>query len=123
MTKSEIRDLQSRIGQIEKTDTPEWRARAEGEAHMAWIIRHLTQDEQMALSRAIAAYNDDSPNTSEAASAVFLKGEERTGTKPPAAYEEFKKKYMRAEALRNTGRRLTEAEGDELTALNAWLYP
>lgn len=122
MTKLGIKDIQSRIQRLEKTDSPEWMTRVEGEARMAWIIRHLTQDEQMELCRAVKAYKDDSATPSEAANAVFRKGEDRAGTEPPSAYEEFKEKYVRAEALRHAGRHLTDAEGNELRDLNAWFW-
>ena len=121
---SKVKRCEDRVHKIEKTEkteTPEWRAHAEGEAYMAWIIRHLTQDEQDSLSRQILAYENDS-SMPIAASSTFRSGEERAGTEPAGAYEEFKEKYVRAEVLRHSSRRLTPGERDELSALNAWFY-
>lgn len=117
-----VRRYEDRVHRIEKAETPEWRAHAEGEAYTAWIIRHLTHDEQDSLSQ-ILAYENDSSTPTAASSTVFRSGEERAGMEPAGAYEEFKEKYVRAEVLRHSSRRLTPGERDELSALNAWFYP
>jgi len=52
---------------------------------------------------------------------IQKQAEERCKQEPSGAETRFKERWSRAEILRTLGRRLSEAEGDELRALNAWL--
>jgi hypothetical protein len=86
---------------------------------MAWVIAHLTEDERMQLAHAIKDLNDGDAMR-EDTHAILLVGEERAAKESTSAYEEFKTKHMRVEALRHGNRPMTEVEHDELVALNAW---
>lgn len=112
--------LGGRLEKMQPQDSDKWRIRAEGEAYMAWVVRHLTSDEQMQLCQRIKAYNEGDAMDSDAQAIIYL-GEERAAKKPATAYEDFRTKYVRAEVLRHKGCPLTDAEGDELLALNMWL--
>jgi hypothetical protein len=116
---SKIKRFEDRVHKLDPTDTPESRAHAEGQAYMAWVNMHLTEDEQMQLAHAIKA-SDDGGAMGEDAHAILLVGEERAGKEPSSACEEFKTKHMRVEALRHGNHPMTELEHDELVALNAW---
>lgn len=124
--KAKIRNLQDRIermGQKPETESAEWRARAEAEARQAWIVWHLSEDENLDLAGWLSSHNDESDLASDGRVRMILrKGEERAGKEPTSVYDEFKTKHMRMKALVGAGRLLTKAEGDELQALKAWLW-
>jgi hypothetical protein len=109
------------------------------EAYMAWLTSHMTEQEQLELCRIIKKYESMNANPihwkdpawpqrdSERMELLHRSGEihkaaeERAKQEPPGAEAQFKEVWTRAESLRTLGRRLSEAEGDELRELNVWL--
>jgi len=101
--------------------------RFEEGAYTAWIVCHLTDEEQSELCR-IFKKLEDSPDWKERedllteGARIQKLAEERASKERP---EEYKTKWIRAEALRhtaqNTGRKMTDAEHNELMSLNGWL--
>ena len=51
---------------------------------------------------------------------LLAKAEVRGDARPASIRQEFELKHSRAQELRNMGRVLTDAEHEELLALNAW---
>jgi hypothetical protein len=119
---SRIERLHNRVDRIEKTETPEWRARAEGRARTSWVVDHLSADEERQVIEAIKAHEAD-PSTAneEAGLAILRKGEQRAATEPPSVWEQYKAKWMRVETLGMVGRPPTEAEALERQELTLWL--
>jgi len=96
-------------------------------AYAGWVVRHLSDAEQARLCDVIKELEEDSVGWQEReqllteGARIQKLAEERARKGPSEAYEKFKSNWIRAETLRHTGRRLTNAEHNELMALNAWL--
>jgi len=124
MSKRSVRDLEERVVQLGLLPSDERRAEFQAEAESSWLIYHLTEDERDALVHLLVSIKDGQaspPDWERRHGDLMAKAAERAAKEPPSLREEFIQKSVRAEMLRQTGRRLTEAEGDELRALNAWL--
>ena len=112
---SRRRTLEKRVDHIHFMDPDESKVRAESAASQAWIVVHLTEEEQVEGARALKAEKHDKVNN------LMRVGMDRAANESTEAKEEFVKKYVRAEVIRSRHRHLTEAESDELHALNSWL--
>jgi len=112
---SRRRTLEKRVDRIHFMDPDETNVQAESAASQTWILVHLTEDEQAECARALKAEKHDKVNE------LMRVGMDRAANESTEAKEEFVKKYVRAEVIRSWHRLLTEAESDELDALNSWL--
>jgi len=112
---SRRRTLEKRVDHIHFMDPDESKVRAESAASQAWIVVHLTEEEQAEGARALKAEKHDKVND------LMRVGMERAANESTQAKEEFVKKRVRAELIRSCRRLLTDAESDELHALNSWL--
>jgi len=112
---SRRRTLEKRVDRIHFMDPDETNVHLESAATQAWIVVHLTGDEQAECARYLKAENHDKLNE------VMRLGAERAANEPTQLKALFLKKQIRAGAIRSCQRKLTEAEGDELHALNCWL--
>jgi hypothetical protein len=89
---------------------------------MAWLVSHLTEEERFEGSRCIKRLETDQGDkeAEERMHELLAKAEVRGDARPASIRQEFELKHSRAQELRNMGRVLTDAEHEELLALNAW---
>lgn len=100
-----------------KLGEAEQNAEAESHAYQSWVLAHLTEKEMREAAMILKA-ETVGPRLEE-----LLRVAEARAEKEPANLREiFVKNQARAEALRNTRRRFTEAEREELDSLNNWLF-
>jgi len=89
----------------------------ESNAYHDWIVRHLTEEEQIQCAKALKV--EDHEKVRE----ITQKGVERAGSAPAEAWRSFKEKYLRVEELRRKGRSRSDAESKEfwdlIEALNS----
>jgi len=126
MTNAKIQKLQDRVVQLGLSPSDERRAEFEAHAESSWLVYHLTEDERDALVDLLCSAKDGQappPDWERKYGDLVAKGAQRASKEPPGLREEFIRKSVRADMLRHVGGRLTDAEGDELRALNAWLIP
>jgi len=119
MTKSEVKKLEERVRGLDHQSSSTDGA---GDARMDWLIHHLTEEEQSEACTCIKRLETDQGDkeAEERMRGLLEKAQIRGDARPANVREEFYQKHSRVEELRSMGRVLTDAERDELVALNAW---
>jgi len=135
---TEIKRLEKRVDSVSSKLGNERRPMLD-EAYMGWLTIHMTSGEQLELCRIIKKRESMNANSVDwkdpawehmdadrtqllhRSGEIHKAAEERAKQELPGAEAHFRERWSRAETLRTLGRRLSEAEGDKLRELNAWL--